>query len=138
MKIIKLLKKISIFLLLLNFLFHEVIITCERIKISSSFKSNYKLTKNKDVAESENKTPTGTPPQSTYEPEETASSLIKKAGEDLPDVPIYYQGWVKYFRYFANSEEKPKTFFKNTFFAKQQPGNDKDEKDNVKILINKI
>ena len=40
--------------------------------------------------------------------------------DDLPDIPIYFQGWIKYFKF--NDEvnaKKPKNFFKNTDFGKQ-------------------
>ena len=138
MKISKLLKKIVFFILFLNFISQEVRVSCEKIKINASFQSNYRLMKKK-IDQNNNSTPNLTPPSSPaapYEPEETASSLIKKAGEDLPDVPVYYQGWVKYFRYAENGEEKPKMFFKNNAFAKQQLGEDKkEEKDNVNIII---
>ena len=45
--------------------------------------------------------------------------------EDLPDVPIYYQGWIKYFNYFKKTTQKtskPRFFFKNEAFIKQNIG----------------
>lgn len=42
--------------------------------------------------------------------------------DDLPDVPIYYQGWVKYFHFMKTSEKdkkKPQYFFKNEAYKKQ-------------------
>jgi hypothetical protein len=41
--------------------------------------------------------------------------------QDLPDRQVYFQGWVKYFRYLENGQEKPSTFFKNDIFQKQDP-----------------
>ena len=45
--------------------------------------------------------------------------------DDLPEVPIYYQGWLKYFNYVKKSDNKsnkPKFFFKNDAYAKQNIG----------------
>jgi hypothetical protein len=40
--------------------------------------------------------------------------------EDLPDVPVYYEGWIKYFHYQDSSvAEKPKSFFRNDAFYAQ-------------------
>lgn len=42
--------------------------------------------------------------------------------EDLPDMPIYYQAWIKYFHFQKVESEKsrkPKFFFKNEAFLKQ-------------------
>jgi hypothetical protein len=39
---------------------------------------------------------------------------------DLPDIPIYFQGWIKYFKYQDEvNAQKPKYFFKNSDFEKQ-------------------
>lgn len=42
--------------------------------------------------------------------------------EDLPDMPIYYQAWIKYFHFQkvqSDKSKKPKFFFKNEAFLKQ-------------------
>lgn len=42
--------------------------------------------------------------------------------KDLPDQPIYFQGWIKYFSFLKTSSNKnrsPKYFFKNEAFVKQ-------------------
>ena len=40
--------------------------------------------------------------------------------KDLPDAPIYYEGWVKYFHYQDSSvSDKPKSFFRNDAFYAQ-------------------
>jgi hypothetical protein len=40
--------------------------------------------------------------------------------QDLPDAPIYYEGWVKYFHYRDTvSTDKPKSFFRNDAFHTQ-------------------
>lgn len=41
------------------------------------------------------------------------------AKKELPDVPIYYQGWIKYLHYTDKDNQKPKAFYKNTEFANQ-------------------
>jgi hypothetical protein len=39
---------------------------------------------------------------------------------DIKDSAIYYQGWIKYFRFKDDKKtEKPKHFFKNSVFEKQ-------------------
>lgn len=52
--------------------------------------------------------------------------------DDLPDdVPIYYQGWIKYFHYHRSPEEnkskKPKFFFKNEAFKNQNQGEEQSD-----------
>jgi len=39
--------------------------------------------------------------------------------DDLPDVPIYYEGWIKYFHYHKTDDLRPRHFFKNTKFFSQ-------------------
>lgn len=131
MKITKCFQKAFILLLMTCLL-----IKCERMEtiasFKSSFKSNYKLMQQKQAPT------TMAPPVAgiNAQPEESASSLIKKAGDDLPDVPIYFQGWIKYFRYSENGQEKPSKFFKNSSFEKQLQAKDGEEaKDKVKLLI---
>lgn len=79
---------------------------------------------------------TSNPSDSYKAPEATASELIKKAGDDLPEMPVYFQGWIKYFRYVENGGIKPKKFFKNAMFDKQSPAgadNKDDQYGTVKI-----
>ena len=45
----------------------------------------------------------------------TTSSVTR--GGDIPDYPIYFDGWVKYLRYTETKIKKPKAFYKNTRFA---------------------
>jgi hypothetical protein len=45
----------------------------------------------------------------------TSSSVTR--GGDIPDYPIYFDGWVKYLRYTETKIKKPKAFYKNTRFA---------------------
>ena len=42
---------------------------------------------------------------------------------DLPDLPIYYQGWLNYFHYVKNEVDKSKHFYKNEKFGKILPTN---------------
>jgi hypothetical protein len=61
--------------------------------------------------------------------------------DDLPDVPIYYQAWIKYFHFQkvgSDKSKKPKFFFKNEAFLKQsQTEKDKEREDQVSKTINK-
>ena len=60
------------------------------------------------------------------------------SAEDLPDVPIYFQTWIKYFNFRKKSpsepSKKPKYFFKNEAFGKQSLAKD-DTKDLVRNLF---
>jgi hypothetical protein len=57
-----------------------------------------------------------------------APSAAQSSSDDLPDLPIYYQGWLKYFKYVgANPNDRPKTFFKNNVFNTQVVKTDKDD-----------
>ncbi|MFO0515331.1 MAG: hypothetical protein ACK5YA_00600 [bacterium] len=58
--------------------------------------------------------------------------------EDLPDMPIYYQAWIKYFHFQkigSDKSKKPKFFFKNEAFLKQSES-EKDiaKADQVRII----
>jgi hypothetical protein len=58
----------------------------------------------------------------------SANPLTSMGKDDVPDVPIYFQGWVKYFKYLdSTTTDRPKTFFKNTSFGGQIKKEDKDE-----------
>ena len=111
-----------------------------KLETIASFKSNYKLMKGRtrrtDPATppvaaaaapvSSASTPGVAPASQTFNSHPLSESFEmpgaeKKTGDDLPDIPIYFQGWVKYFRYIENGGEKPKMFFKNSAFNKQNP-----------------
>ena len=49
--------------------------------------------------------------------------------DDVPDVPIYFQGWIKYIKYLDDGiSSRPKRFFKNDYFDKQTtPSTESDE-----------
>jgi hypothetical protein len=53
--------------------------------------------------------------------EETKVDFQDLKKQDLPDRQVYFQGWVKYFRYLEDGKEKPQNFFKNPQFQKQDP-----------------
>jgi hypothetical protein len=42
-----------------------------------------------------------------------------KGIKDVPDMPIYYQGWIKYLHYTEKEASKQKAFFKNIAFEQQ-------------------
>ena len=64
--------------------------------------------------------------------------------DDLPEVPVYLEGWVKYFTFTKGPNEKsnkPKFFFKNdAFLTQEKESNDenkeKEEEDEVSNIIN--
>jgi hypothetical protein len=123
------LKHLMLFLIISN-LFLGIL--TERMNTIASFKSNYKLMKGKNS--NKKKTSSNDPlslklPDNNKTPEPTAGELIKKAGDDLPDMPIYFQGWIKYFRYIENGTEKPSKFFKNQVYEKQSPPSENDKDD---------
>jgi len=116
------LKQVIISLLILNILTG---IATEKLETIASFKSNYKLMKAKTSNKKTNDPAAvaASVPSSTQAPPISgdAPGTEKKTSVDLPDMPIYYLGWIKYFRYLENGGEKPKMFFKNTSFEKQNP-----------------
>lgn len=65
-------------------------------------------------------------------PNEQFQNLTK---DDLPDVPIYFEGWIKYFHYRKNEEYKKKQFFKNLLFNTQVKSNSTKPDDEVTFLI---
>ena len=49
------------------------------------------------------------------------ASTQKTDAEDVADVPIYLEGWIKYIHYRDNlTGDKPKSFFRNDEFFKQR------------------
>lgn len=53
--------------------------------------------------------------------------------DDLPDAPIYLEGWVKYIHYRDNlTGDKPRSFFRNdAFYRQRKTGDDPKKKDSV-------
>jgi hypothetical protein len=142
------LKHLSLLLVILSNLFIGVI--TERMSSLSGLNSNYMLMKNKNkknLHNSQNKfneklyntikknndpSASATPPITSI----SQSSPVSPPGEplgaspaEIPDMPIYFQGWVKYFRYTENGNEVPKMFFKNVMYEKQQQSGSDQAKD---------
>jgi hypothetical protein len=60
------------------------------------------------------------PSDADGEPKVNMQDVIQDLkSKDLPDRQVYFQGWVKYFRYLESGEAKPSTFFKNQQFQQQ-------------------
>ena len=72
-----------------------------------------------------NSPPVKTPPQ---EP------VVEEVVQKLPDIPIYFQGWLKYLHFKQDESNKAKRFYKNSAFETQHllPNNDKKTSDEVK------
>lgn len=39
---------------------------------------------------------------------------------EAPNKSVYFEGWIKYLHYTENEKDKPKAFFKNTYFNVQE------------------
>ena len=39
---------------------------------------------------------------------------------EAPNKSVYFEGWIKYLHYTENEKDKPKAFFKNTYFQLQE------------------
>ena len=117
----KMKKHTLVLLILLNI---SIQVICEKALL----KSNYKLTEASFKKRAKDSNDVQSIVQSGVD------NSIKQAGtpqtkvltqedlqkEDLPEVPIYYQGWIKYFKYLDEKKaERPKHFFKNPDFSKQ-------------------
>ena len=101
----------------------------------TTFTSNYKLTElslkkgNKSQTQQNPSTPNANPStpgvyldaQGNFKKEEAKPLTQEELNKgDLQDVPIYYQTWIKYFKYTDQKQaEKPKHFFKNPSFELQ-------------------
>jgi hypothetical protein len=75
-------------------------------------------------------------PEPGKAPASTSATVDEKSKlQELPDIPVYYQGWVKYLHYFEKENNKPKAFYKNNEFAYQSKkglsAQDLAKKDNV-------
>ena len=66
-------------------------------------------------------------------------NTIKPKGEieDLPDIPIYHRGWIKYFHYQDDMGiNKPKSFFRNdAFYLQKKFLSDDDLKNKDRVLF---
>jgi hypothetical protein len=148
MKIIK-----SQNLFLAKILFTSLIlglISCEGMKIGIGIGSNFALQKslvkflNRENSVKKNDPNPTTSPSTTPQngaandltihnnnplPNDVTSSNTQLdahsvVSDDLPNIPIYHQGWIKFFRYLdIEGTEKPNKFFQNPGFAKQQKAN---------------
>jgi hypothetical protein len=77
-----------------------------------------KLAKNK--AETKQDTVTLTPDQISI-PEDLSTKVINKK-DDIPVMKIYFEGWVKYFRFIdVEGGTKPDKFFRNDVYDQQNP-----------------
>ncbi len=136
--------KLLLLILTLNMIMHEAVITCEKLETIASFKSHFgmfKAKKAKSVASksTKSKSKLGDESGSSPAPSTTAEAPSEKSVQDTNETDItqageieerdlYFKGWVKYFRYAnRNGQEKPKMFFKNKQFARQQLDPKKDE-----------
>jgi hypothetical protein len=117
----KISKQTIVILLIMN-LFLQI--HCEGI----TFTSNYKLTESslKKAHKSQSSEIPSTPgvfydAQGKARKEEVKAITQEELNKaDLPDTPIYYQTWIKYFKYRdEKTAEKPKHFFKNPSFQLQ-------------------
>lgn len=123
---------------------------CSKLQTSASFKSNYKLmlTKKKSErreqgndngAEANNTTAanTSSSTSNTYSLSANGSNsssntvangfITKERKVLVPDVPILFQGWAKYFYYIDKGNSKPSNFFLNDDYDHQTL----EEKDSV-------
>jgi hypothetical protein len=58
--------------------------------------------------------------------------------QDLPNLSVYFKGWIKYLHYTESGSRKAKAFYKNPEFEEQSKRLSSDEiiiKDDVKISI---
>jgi hypothetical protein len=123
---------------------------CAKTQMSASFKSNYKLMLEKKKTyrggEGNNKAAQGAkiPSDSSISITGNDSSsgnvatgfITKQRKVLVPDVPILFQGWAKYFYYLDKGNSKPNNFFINDEFdhQSQEEKNDK-SKDKVRKLF---
>jgi hypothetical protein len=82
-------------------------------------------------------TPNTAAPSSPTTVTPTGTPIEMASKDDLPDLPIYFQGWVKYFRYLdQQTTDRPKTFFNNTMYYSQPAGKtDKDEVSDLYFIL---
>ena len=71
-------------------------------------------------------------------PQEVDKAFKNFTKDDLPDVPIYYEGWIKYFHYIKNDDDRPRSFYKNDHFHTQWKSNTTKPDDEVYFLFKYI
>jgi hypothetical protein len=65
----------------------------------------------------------------------TQTAQQENKNKELPDIPVYYKGWIKYLHYTIKEKQKPKAFYKNTEFVKQKLTKEEiAKKDDVRIF----
>jgi hypothetical protein len=61
-----------------------------------------------------------------------ANTIIKE--KDIPNMPVYWQGWIKYLEWNNDAKTKPKAFFQNIEYdvqSREIPSDKLNEKDPV-------
>jgi hypothetical protein len=53
------------------------------------------------------------------EPRVEEDASPDKDKQELPNLPVYFKGWIKYLHYSESSKNKPKAFYKNIAFEEQ-------------------
>jgi len=126
-------KHTLVLLLLLNI---SIQVICEKALLTSNYKlteaSFKKRAKDSNDAQSIVQSAINKSIDEARKPQTQVLTQEDLQKDDLPDVPIYYQGWIKYFKYLDEKKaERPKHFFKNPDFSKQ----DEVKSDNDEVNI---
>ena len=153
MKINTKLIKCFIFLFLFNNVFENLKADCSQSTLSASFKSNFQLMFDKkrakgggdcnkqteaagsgsNSASGSNSSSSSSSVVSSYSGTNSVSVSSSRAGSLIPDIPVLFQSWAKYFSYQSDGKNKPSNFFVNEDFDKQSvEQKESQEKDNVR------
>lgn len=101
--------------------FTTEIIKCESMRLNASFRTNIRLDKkakksNEGQSQSIPNTVQTGPVTQSFSDESSKIDFDALKSKDLPDMPLYWKGWIKYLKYPDNGQDKPKRFFKNTLY----------------------
>ena len=119
--------KCLIFIYLFSNICENLIANCSKSTLSAAFKSNFQLMSDKKKS-------------TNADPVEGVSVLSKKGGDthhshgeaSIPDIPILFQTWAKYFSYRSDGNNKPNNFFVNDDYQTQtEEERNSQEKDDV-------
>lgn len=120
-------------------IFDDFVVNCSNTKMSASFQSNYKLMLEKkrggnDKSASNSSKSSGE--GYTLQASGSGLSVSKSKKVLVPDIPVLFQVWAKYFNYVENGHSKPNNFFVNEEYDHQSiQDKESGEKDKVNYFI---
>jgi hypothetical protein len=106
--------KCLIFIYLFSNICENLIANCSKSTLSAAFKSNFQLMSDKKKSTKE-----GSEEGVSAHNNKVSNTPHDHGAASIPDIPILYQTWAKYFSYRSDGNNKPNNFFVNDDYQTQ-------------------